>query len=776
MPPEKKKSTFPPTDELGILIDLHTNGFGFASALTNPDIETVFLNPARVTSLAIGSLSEKLVVKMTVVRRSDGRHAALRAGRFDIASESDANLLWKHHVKAGLKWKDIHEIQSIKTDFPGAVPLLLLLGKQVPIEIENFGELIAKIDAPFWNRPELFPYLRLAGRNLILGAIPYFIVHCKESMKVELARLISISEWFDESFLDARWYVAPEERRFLLILVSIAWKLHVPHERLMIWIERASDAKIDLKLLWDNLASALNAGMKATDISKDWAPLERAPPDFLGILGRAHFPCIRSHLEILTHLGDPLTSGASKLAHECSSLDDLDIELAESWMPRGIDEAVRKSFKAQMLSARAAELQAKRYFELMGLNVKDVAFTQLDGSSEDWRLMDLLVNGQHGVDVKNVRRSPNGGYSSSKWKVKDFKADASGANVLLCGVSSPFATLNDGCLNYDRAEEILVLGVTTKGEVSALLREFSSIYIVRVNPATKLRELPAWAWDYPLAHYEARESSLVELREQAGVLSKSILGAKMLASMPPLTSCILGLPIDGEERLSTQQREFLHIFRESISHKPSPRQLVPRLPWLYLFVLHWWMAWRGKNEICSSGELADLFTWRFPIKPTEKEHELLFIESESMFKRKTKPTRPPLALSVGIPDPSDSLRNLINALASLEKFISRDVFNKISDLTLFENGVLVGTFPDASRRTLIAHCGGRRVEQNLSECGYRPLVFGKHETCDCGKLICASCGSCGDPFFADCEAQKRRHLRRLEEKDAKTHKRTTYRR
>lgn len=564
-----------------------------------------------------------------------------------------------------------------------------------------------------------------------------------------------------ELWLETLWNELPSSRR-LVIEIFRATARKTPQElNLFQWTSRAHEVGQEIEELWEILERAIRSGSYPSEvIPENWDAITNAPWGAVGAISHKCIPGLSGVLNALSKMCQPSSSVAACSAELFFALDEADRRLSELWIGPGANPQMQGALRAQMMTARSAEKCAKLYFERLGLQVDDIAIQQLDNLGGEWRVMDLKVGGHHGVDVKNLRRTPNGGMRSSKWRVKSFKNDARGAEVLLCGVSSPYSKLVDDALTCDSGEIMLVLGVTTAQEVKSLLKEFCHIHVVRVNPATKLFELPAWAWDYPLAHYQERDEAFYRLRSTFQHGQPSRLMKKCQEALPQALLGMWALPSISAEDLSQQQRAMLDLLREfSIARAANGKSATPRLPWLYLFLLHFWMYWRATNESINTADLIPLFKWKFSLPkaptPTGKasEPDLSF---RDLMKRSLE--SPSLVSSLGIVDPSNSIKILIDALSSLEQHVSRSVFLRLSNLTLHENGVLVGTFPDGRRKTLLAHCGGKR--QDLSECGFRPLVYGKHQTCECGRLICQKCDSCSDTRFGNCEQQSKRHAKR----------------
>ncbi|MCC8363268.1 hypothetical protein LK996_09295 [Lysobacter sp. A6] len=567
------------------------------------------------------------------------------------------------------------------------------------------------------------------------------------------------------TWLESLWDSVPDSRPDLIDLATSLGQANLEAVSALDWIIRwlalelgATDEDIrlpDPAHLWDIFGEQLKRTPSALEaIPPDWPGFSKAPKHFLERVYRCKFPALDNGLVAICDVSMLDRRLPSYSAYEqFAALDRKDRELADLWCPSTDSEKIRNAIAAQMLTARAAERCAARYFRALGLQVEDVARLQLDTTAADWRVMDLKVDSRYGVDVKNLRRTRHGGAHSSRWKVKAFKTDARGSEVLLCGVSSPYTTLDGhGGLKCETGTRMIVLGVTTASETRNLLRSFGHIYRLHVNAATKLVELPAWSWDYPNAHYRGRNTAL---RELVGWLASSEPGwifRGAAEGIPPVLLALCDTSCSLETDAHTAgQRAFLTMLRahvQRVRRNDDAVRGLPRLPELYLFVLHFWLHWRSQNDDVNTAELASLFKWGFSVS-SESPRATAFGSP-----RTWQPVS--LASSVGVVDPTDTIGALLKALATLEKNLSRSTFLELSDLTIFENGVLVGTLPDGRRRTLLAHCGGKDVLNNQADCGFRPLVFGHEETCACGRLICPQCKCCADPRFSVCAQQNKR--------------------
>ena len=95
-----------------------------------------------------------------------------------------------------------------------------------------------------------------------------------------------------------------------------------------------------------------------------------------------------------------------------SELNEQDLALASEWANTEKDDDFTM---AKMLSARTAEKIAVKFYQSLGYEIIDVSIKQpvkgannpTTSCSNDWKLFDLLLNGEIGIDVKNARTPLN---------------------------------------------------------------------------------------------------------------------------------------------------------------------------------------------------------------------------------------------------------------------------------------------------------------------------------------------------------------------------------
>lgn len=758
-------------EDLGVVVNIHNRGFGFACCLTGDRNREIFLNESRISFLkSINSQPLGRLIIMRVVRQPDGRLSASSVRPLVPTDAGTIELARRHLARR----------EASPDADVGPAPILRLLAGISPTIDRLLRPMINAVTEAEWLSPAMLDTLILAPKPIWKRAISHHL-NAKTPQAVEiLFDLIKDSKReIDITWLKPMWESLPAHRDQLQrIAFASSTQMSVS--------EAAQWARLALENMpqtgtdwWDVLNDSIKSGLSLDSHWLHWEKWTDAPWTVAAIALQQCDADLGNSIARLNHIANQSHEvGRTDASLVLSSLNHNDQRLSDMWIPQlGIDtpKEMTHALSAQMMTARAAEICAAIYINGLGLPTEDIALHQLDGSTTEWQQMDLRVDGKHGVDVKNLRRNINGGIQSSRWKVKDFKSDAAGNDVTLCGVSSPYTWKTGGELRCKTSEYMRVLGVTKSKEIYQLLEQFKDIFTLRKNPVSRLIELPAWAWDYPKAQYEKRDQAMAVLRNALSSLEKTAVGRRCITAIPPVFFSFWGMEPPENDRLTSQQRDFLDLLRSSHSNRNSARQEagVPRLPWLYLFTLHAWARWRAASELADTKSILSILRWHAH-SPGDAKHAAsltriarardLRIADPSIFQTDPVSNQPSAVSGIGIIDPANTIETLLNALSILEKHVSRSQFIALSDITIYYNGVLVGTFPDGQRKTLLAHCGGRLDEKNI-ECGHRPLVYGKQKTCVCGRLICERCGSCADPRYETCAEQTERHARlRLKKK------------
>ncbi len=770
------------TVEIGVLQQLHAKGFGFAQPLTGHPRTTVFLNESRVAALrALQPEPEGALIRMSVVDKADGKRAATDARLLDLDDAVAAQRLWQR-VEQDRAAPDTQALQTLSPERPALLPLILVLLADKLANPALLQSLAAQLPARIWAESALHRLLHLAPEAARRGVMRRQLQQDPEAALALLRGAPGQPALEPQAaWLEKLWDRLPAQRPTLTDLAQRIRRFDTTAEKLA-WARRGIEQHGDAaETWWDSLSQAIASDPAAWPEAWDhWPALANAPAALIRALAPQRQPVFAAATQALETLADWTARHAQFDANELLlALDQQDKALASQWIgtPAQNPDAQR-AVLAQMQTARAAEKCVLRYFQSLGLDVRDVSIGQLSGDDNGWPQMDLQINGRHGVDVKNCRRTVNGGMRSGRWKVKAFKADAAGRAVTLCGVSSPHTRFEKDTLTAQPrrkgpvflAPEIadpvpmFVLGVVRAVELHNLNRRFREISEIRMPTRQVLTEMPVWAWDYPDAHYRPRNQALDALRQAMAAPDPSWLELRLRRDLPPVLWSLLDqAPPEGARVLDEQQQEFLQELRRQWHHartgetSPAP---VPRLPWLYLFILHSWLRRRLAGQASDAQSLETLFHPAAPPRPAARNHRF-----------GTSPERhealASLANGAGIADPAQVIAPLLKTLAALDQHLPPEKFVGIRQFTLLGNGIFSGVFPDGQRRTLLAHCGGK-LQDLLVDCGKWPLVYGREESCACGRLICQDCHCCSDPLAREpCPHQQQRHTQAAQAKEAR---------
>lgn len=418
-----------------------------------------------------------------------------------------------------------------------------------------------------------------------------------------------------------------------------------------------------------------------------------------------------------------LTTFSVDEAYGSDALSEADWRLAQEWA-KGAQNADYEL--AKMISARAAEKAAKRFYERLGHAVRDVSIEQLSQPfGGAWETHDLEVDGRP-VDVKNSR-PPRTGSGYSEHTVKRLKNDRHGRPVALVGVRSPYLRrehLNEvgNIPSYWHDTFVQVLGETTRAQLEDLRRTFTSdtLHDLGIDCGRGIQEyLPPWVFDYPAEFYEQEPAR----RYRTAV-------DEILRQEPP--------PWDLLRRNNLQRARTYYLqtgtplpatWREAL--RPWETRLVDRiigsdarrsLPHLFLTLLTDFLsAVRERRE---------------DYEPTAY-LDLIFGDLTGFR----------MMLPLGIYDPRRSVLDLITTLGMLWRYRDRSRLLEFTRFRFTAAGLLRGTREDRPRHvvSLLAWCGERG-------CNVSDLVNGRDEECLCGYLICRECGYCQ----AGCPEMERR--------------------
>jgi len=374
-----------------------------------------------------------------------------------------------------------------------------------------------------------------------------------------------------------------------------------------------------------------------------------------------------------------------------------DRELSGLWVP----SAQTPGMRLMMLSARMAEC-ALRDRLAQRHEVRDVAINQLTNpEGRDWSTHDLLVDGVP-WDVKSVRQSFHNHEAYTSYCVPRFKESRDGHDVTIAGVLLPYLSEEELASGSGSARW---LGTTSRLRLGALENAFSGSAVVEALDFQPDRAafLPPWLFDYPQDRYEQRDRVL---REIAG------------APTPPSEDCrafgyshgaaIAASGMRGSRSVNARAQSGTQELSDNLADKVAEHGL--SLGVIYLTLLEYFLSSIGTSKPIQPK------TIHVAIYPTPSEAWPLFVF-----------------------DPLHSIRNALSSFARLASAPGIDSFRVFA---MPNPNIVVGrrSITERGATTLLAYCGGWIGEER--PCMMTPLIFGAHESCDCGRLICPKCGFC----------------------------------
>ncbi len=394
------------------------------------------------------------------------------------------------------------------------------------------------------------------------------------------------------------------------------------------------------------------------------------------------------------------------------SFTDADYFLAKQWLSTRND-----NFEyARMLSARGAELAALNFYKTLSFSVIDTAMSQINNSSLDWKLFDLLLNNTKSIDVKNSRGLINEKLSYSEYCVPRFKETRLKEQVIILGVLSPYFKLEENGqflnteISYGTSElenSINILGEISLKTIEKLDEVFSRGKLdIDIN---KKNFVPDWLLEYPKEFYKERENTKLFFKSTY-IEHPTIHEYKALDinAIPFLLSCGIDLPSSWTKILTVDQLDFYNRLKVKCDSMITK-------PYLYLAILKHFI-----ERLQSSAN----------IKYHPSEYiQLLYYEDEYKY-------------PLGIFDPTLIIKKLVDTLNALWMHRTQIDLEDYSTFKYTEKGILKAKKPMSSQwNTLLAYCGG--FVDSKGSCGYKPLIKGPHETCSvCNYIICPKCDFC----------------------------------
>jgi len=413
-----------------------------------------------------------------------------------------------------------------------------------------------------------------------------------------------------------------------------------------------------------------------------------------------------------------------------SETNEQDLALATDWANAEKDNDYTM---ARMLSARTAEKIAMQFYQSLGFVVNDVSIKQPVKDSKnppktisnDWKLYDLLLDGEISIDVKNARTPLNSKVTYVEHCVSKFKKNRNNQNVIIAGVLSPYLKLHDiqnpHSIRYEAT--IIYLGETTISNFIRLEDRFSKRFLKL--SFTAMNFIPRWMFEFPEKFYETRNQSRLQLQSSSieEIPSIAVCGENGVNPVPAYLSSGINLPDVWKTELRDWQIDFYNRIR------PRDNSTVT-MPVLFLALLVHFLEAITQNE-----------KWK-EYEP-EKYRQMLYADL---------PTDENLQIPLGIFDPLGTIESFIETLSILW---NNKEHTNLREFELFKfNGVglLEGKRLGKQKyETILAYCGG--FIDGKGKCGNNPLILGKHESCSgCGKLICEKCGYCS----ANCQQCERR--------------------
>lgn len=401
-----------------------------------------------------------------------------------------------------------------------------------------------------------------------------------------------------------------------------------------------------------------------------------------------------------------------------SQLKPIDYSLAKQWMQPSTNYLFEY---AKMISARGAELAAIKFYTLFDYQVIDTAITQINKTSNDWKLFDLHVNDIKYIDVKNSRGVLNEQLSYSEHCIPKFKETRNGNQINILGVISPYfrleneeEILTDNSFHSTNKIEnmITILGEVSLNDINTYASRFSQKNL-EVNINTKTFT-PDWMLEYPIEFYEERdklkENFKINFTQYPKLNEYYILNKNLI---PFFLSCGIDLPEEWnaneiDKLLNNEQLRFYNRL------KVQGKERITK-PFLYLAILTHFTEQLQKN---------------IPLQYTPTDYFLLIYNNEKF------------QYPLGIYDPTLIIKKLIQTLEALWKEKDRIDMTGYVSFKYNEKGILQAKKSMSKLSdTLIAYCGG--FIEKKGSCGFKPLIKGKHETCEyCRKIICPKCNFC----------------------------------
>jgi hypothetical protein len=377
----------------------------------------------------------------------------------------------------------------------------------------------------------------------------------------------------------------------------------------------------------------------------------------------------------------------------------------------------------RLISARAAELAAAKYYRNLGCTVEDVSVLQLDGKDQRWITHDLVVDG-HPVDVKNARKSfssPNGYVEHC---IPLFKQErVSGEGVSIVGVLSEYSLST--CVTEGRVR-VMMLGEVRLEDIITLTqwadRKFGSFMDIR--SLWKPDYQPAWVFEYPALHYSGRAAAIDIMTEELRCIIKE------RWELDEIDGVLLALTKDEKilKRISLSENRRRLLF----DIRSIDREFSYSRPALFIYVMGVFLdgILKGADTSTLASNLRYFLFGRSDLLSRNEEISIEDILTDFV---RGNP--------LGLLDPTVHIFNFINALESVAKACSEQGY-QFRGFRMTHPSILRGITTDGRLLSLLAFCGGWRRNPKV-KCGNVGLYLGGSELCsECGFLICERCRYC----------------------------------
>lgn len=423
-------------------------------------------------------------------------------------------------------------------------------------------------------------------------------------------------------------------------------------------------------------------------------------------------------------------------------LDDNSQKLIYNW-DNNVNNNIHTA--AQMMSARGAEKLVIKYYQNIGSQVEDISIHQVTNQSREWIQGDIRINGNTLLDVKNARTNVNSRVYS-KFCVPNFKTVRS-QDVKIVAVLSPYLqkkyliryNSEHQPYKFEKISEFIIkvihkeskqyyqmnpngsysqqteyrfevfapaiLGTFQKSQLIEIEQYFSSD-LISINMTRGIdtnNYLPHWVFDYEEDFYVEQINIIREFRhlsEQDIPLYEDlqIIGDNYQDFLPLFMRSQVKIPENWSNEIPSWKINFMTKVIGSGTYKIS-------LPYVFLSVLTHFLKMLSQ-----------------PTEEYEPNKYLALLGSQH-----------PLKLY-------DPLNTIADFCSSLQNIWENREQVKLNEFKIFQfngKGLLIAQRfeGESPTTTILAYCGG--WIEGKGNCGYKPLVIGKHKNCHvCGHLIC----------------------------------------